>query len=352
MKSILLPKLFLLFFALPASTVAQTLDEGLKELSTQIVSEMSMGRKQKIAVVEFSDLDGKITEFGKFLSEELITMLFMSRKFEVVERQLLNKVLEEHRLNVSGLIDATTAKKLGNVLGVDAICSGTITDLVNSVKINSRLISTETGSIFAVASVGIQKDESIKKLMATISSPSTSDRTSLASQSSKPGAIFFKEDFSNVSVGMIPSGWLGGDKLIVKSDGRRKFLTDFAELGNHKITISNVRFPANFELIYTFQFGPQALDTHVFLYVGSINVTLDVHGWCVMNESRSDKFQDHHNKVVQVALKKENETFRLYVNGEEKILSRYPNFKTPTSFSMEFQNMSGFKLLELVGTSL
>jgi TolB-like protein len=161
---------------------ADSLEEGLSNLSDQIVNGLYEGQKHKIAVIEFSNMDGKITEFGSFIAEELITRLFKSPKFNVIERQLLNKIIEEHRLNVSGLVDEKTAKKIGAILGVDAICSGTVTDLGKSVKINARLISTETGSIFAVASSEITKDESIKRLMSKImvkykETPDTKDKT-------------------------------------------------------------------------------------------------------------------------------------------------------------------------------
>lgn len=351
MKLALILNIRLFLFALQISADAQTLDKGLGELSDQIISEMSVGRKQKIAVVEFSDLDGRTTDLGKYLSEELITRLFKSRRFDVIERQLLNKVLEEHRLSVSGLIDITTAKKLGNLLGVDAICSGTITDLINSVKINSRLISTETGSIFAVASVKIQKDEIITKLMATGNIVSSADGNPLTTQSSRPGEVFFKEDFSNVSEGMFPTGWIGGDKLMVKGSKRRKFLTDFEFQSGHRVTIDNVNFPNNFELKYTVDYGGEAHST-THLDIGSIKVVVNIYGWCKINESLSDRNEYYGHKVVQVALKKDDTVFRLFVNGEERIVSRFPDFRTPRSFSLEFQSMRNFKLLEIVGTAL
>lgn len=75
--------------------VRNDLDSKLADLTTQIVNSLTETRKSKIAVIEFSDLDGNVTEFGKYLSEELITRLFITRKFEVIERHLLNKVLSE-----------------------------------------------------------------------------------------------------------------------------------------------------------------------------------------------------------------------------------------------------------------
>ena len=95
-------------------------------------------------MVEFSDLSGGVTDLGRLLSEELITDLFSTRKYKVIERQLLNKIVAEHELEVQGIVEPKSAKALQEILGVDAIVSGTIADLGDSVRVNTRLISTET----------------------------------------------------------------------------------------------------------------------------------------------------------------------------------------------------------------
>ena len=130
---------------------------------------MTEGAKKKVAVIEFSDLRGNVSEFGKYLAEELITRLFITRKFEVIERRLLNKVLSEQKLSLSDLIDPDSIVDLGKILGVDAIVSGTITDLGKSLKVNARIISTETGSVFAVAATEIAKDETVRNLISQVS---------------------------------------------------------------------------------------------------------------------------------------------------------------------------------------
>lgn len=176
MKKLILP-LFIIGFLLQSScattdtkkekTVPQraTLDHQIDNISNQIVNNLKLEKKSTIAVIEFSNLDGQVSGFGKFLSEELITRLFNSKKFNVIERQLLEKVINEHKLSVSGLIDENTAKDFGQILGVDAIVTGSITDLGESVKVNARLIATETGRIFAVASGEIMKDRKVSSLM-------------------------------------------------------------------------------------------------------------------------------------------------------------------------------------------
>jgi len=152
----------------PLTVSAQSgLDQRVAELSQQISKEMALYQKTAIAVVEFMDLRGTVTDFGHFLAEELITRLFQSKKFKVIERQLLNKILAEQALSLTGVIDPNSAKQIGRVLGVDAIVSGTVTDLAQSLRVNARLISTQSGEIFAVASTEIFKDESVMILLTT-----------------------------------------------------------------------------------------------------------------------------------------------------------------------------------------
>jgi TolB-like protein len=147
-------------------TCAQgNLDQRISDLSKQISDGLIENQKRTIAVVEFGDLEGHVTNFGRFVAEELITRLHQTKKFTVIERQLLNKVVAEQKLSLSGMIDLASAQKLGRLLGVEAIASGTVTDLGKSLKVNARLISAGTGEIFATAAVEVYKDEGVCNLM-------------------------------------------------------------------------------------------------------------------------------------------------------------------------------------------
>ena len=159
-----------------------SLEQRMTDLSQQISREMSENQKRTVAVVEFVDLRGNVTDFGRFLAEELITRLYQTKKFKVIERQLLNKVVAEQKLSLTGIIDQTSAQRLGQLLGVDAIASGTVTDLGKNLRINARLINTGTGEIFAVASTEIVKDEAVMNLMETGVMPPTSDRSPKSSK--------------------------------------------------------------------------------------------------------------------------------------------------------------------------
>jgi TolB-like protein len=142
------------------------LDTSISNLSDKIAKHMSDKEKTKIAVIPFQDLEvDNVTVLGRYIAEELTTALFNSGNFNVIERNLLNKVLDELKLSQTGAIDSSSVKELGKITGVDAVVTGSIQDLIDRVAINCRLIETETGSIFAAASEKVAKDKTMEILM-------------------------------------------------------------------------------------------------------------------------------------------------------------------------------------------
>jgi len=219
------------------------LDMKLDNLALQITQTMLEQKKTKLAVIEFSDLNGNIIELGKFLSEELITKLFITGKFEVVERQLLTKVIAEYKLNFTGIVDPESVKQLGKILGVDAIACGTIADLGDSIRVNAKLIRVETALIFGVAAVEIYKDKDIKKLLQKISvSLKPNQEKEPTRQRFIDGEIFFRKDFSNYEVGDSLQSWGSGVVVLAGSD-KIKYMGSQIE-GVHLVS-QRIDFPQN-----------------------------------------------------------------------------------------------------------
>jgi TolB-like protein len=158
--------LTVLTFSLSWSAAAQQLQQqGTKALAAEIVSKARQQQKRRIAVVPFRELEGKGTLLSAFLAEELTTHLFEAESVEIVERTLLDRAMTELRLNATGAIDPDSAKRIGKMIGADALVVGTIADLTSTVAVNCRLIDTEKGTVFAAAQTRIVKDDDIKRLM-------------------------------------------------------------------------------------------------------------------------------------------------------------------------------------------
>lgn len=110
--------------------------------STEIV-----GDRMSIAVLPF-DSKGLGSELGSIdLLDKLITGFVNINRFKVIERALLEKILEEQKLGMSGVIDASTAAEIGKGIGVDAVIVGSVTRSANALSIDARVIDTETAAI-------------------------------------------------------------------------------------------------------------------------------------------------------------------------------------------------------------
>ncbi len=152
-------------------------DQAMQSMASQIADSMSAEGKTKVAILDYVSISNKTPGFvGPFISEQLISLLFLTGRFEVIERRFLDTVLAEQDLSVSDLFDDASIKKLGCLLGVDAILVGTYTDMGVELCVNGRLISVESGQVFAVAMEQIKKDERIAALMDAGTEDSGKDR--------------------------------------------------------------------------------------------------------------------------------------------------------------------------------
>lgn len=126
-------------------------------------SSLAQYQKTKVAVLDFQlQGDGfQTSDMGSIVAEWLITALVKEGRFDVVERRLLQKLVAEQKLALTGLVDARGAVKLGKVLGVKIIISGSVMKFQNILEVNARIIDVETGSIIAAESV---KSSTAKRL--------------------------------------------------------------------------------------------------------------------------------------------------------------------------------------------
>lgn len=161
--------LFVLFISLTSllnSNYALAYEKEIKSLSAAMTENIAKAGKKTIAVVDFVDLQGNITELGRFIAEEFSTALAGADKgFEVVERIHLKSILKEQKLAITGMVDPTTAKKLGQIVGVDALITGTITPFGDSVRLSVKILDTSTAKIIGALSGDIAKTKAIEELL-------------------------------------------------------------------------------------------------------------------------------------------------------------------------------------------
>jgi curli biogenesis system outer membrane secretion channel CsgG len=131
----------------------------------------AQGKKIRIAVVDFqnnSTWSWWGDKLGEAANDEFVTQLVQSGQFSVIERQKLQAILSEQGLGASGAVTASTAPKIGKLLGVQLIFTGSITSFSIKTtgggfggiggsftkaesKLDVRMIDTTTGEILLVA---------------------------------------------------------------------------------------------------------------------------------------------------------------------------------------------------------
>lgn len=109
------------------------------------------GSKRRVAVMPFEvgsvGTEVGTTDVSKGVTSALITHLVNDGTFEVVDRQMMDAILKEQNFSTSDRADPSTAAKIGKLLGVDAMITGTITQFGFENK-NSSMSMPSIGSSY------------------------------------------------------------------------------------------------------------------------------------------------------------------------------------------------------------
>ncbi len=122
-------------------------------------------RPMIVTFIDFQEKGGLSERDGisEMLTTQLGNMLNSSGRIQVVERVMLERLLEELNLGSSDLADPETALKLGKVLAAKIIGTGSLLHLSNATLMNLRLIDTETSAIPKVITKQIILDIGLEK---------------------------------------------------------------------------------------------------------------------------------------------------------------------------------------------
>ena len=120
------------------------------------------GRTLAVLYFENNSLSKKqeMEPLCKGLTDMLITELDKIEQFQVVERAQLQQLLEEIKLDQSGIIDSKSAVEVGKMLGAQDMLLGSFMHMLDGkLRIDVRIVNVETGvTIKAEEVTGKPKD--------------------------------------------------------------------------------------------------------------------------------------------------------------------------------------------------
>lgn len=146
------------FFILPILFSFASAADPLKSLSRKINSRLRAKKSLSVAVLDFTYDRGRTSSGSRIVSERLTTYLIQSGA-RVVERRLIQQILEEKKLLQTGVVDLSRIKDQKEIIGVDALVTGTLSDLSDdATQVVARAIKLDTAEVLAAGTVIIDRE--------------------------------------------------------------------------------------------------------------------------------------------------------------------------------------------------
>ena len=117
--------------------------------------------KPYIGVTDFKEEteDAVKNSVGTLASVLLTDEFSRSAVFSVIERKSLDQLIEEYKLNLSGLTDESTAPEIGKLQGIELLLVGSVSGAGDGYIITDRLVEVEIGQIASGSSLKVARKE-------------------------------------------------------------------------------------------------------------------------------------------------------------------------------------------------
>jgi TolB-like protein len=111
-----------------------------------IISTLALSAQEYVAILEF-DGSGMSKIEARNVTERFSYELSQTRKFNIIERQQLDLILDEQKTQLSGCVADECAVQIGELAGAKYVIAGTVTKTFGLYGIAVRLIDVESGEI-------------------------------------------------------------------------------------------------------------------------------------------------------------------------------------------------------------
>jgi TolB-like protein len=101
--------------------------------------------RPRMACLEFRTGNEAAKDVVTTIQEMFCTGFVQSKRFSIIERAQIEKILKEKQFVGTGEVDSETAKYLGKILGVKFLLIGSASKLGQTFEIDARLVDAETG---------------------------------------------------------------------------------------------------------------------------------------------------------------------------------------------------------------
>lgn len=129
------------------------------------------------AIFDFVEKGRGLAGMGDKISSVIFANLVVEPNITLVDRDEMDKILDEATLNLSGMVNTQQANQIGQLTGAKIIVTGTIFEIEDTLMIVTKIIGTETSRVLGASVKGKINDSIVtlaeelsKKIAGTITS--------------------------------------------------------------------------------------------------------------------------------------------------------------------------------------
>ena len=134
-------------------------DDAVKKLAEDINDKKKTYENKKLSIYNFCNLEGKETEEGKRISKKLLGNLIQKGGLKFIERAELDRMLKERGIEQTGIVDTEMVTETGKVFPVDAIITGTVSQIDNKGEITAKIVNISSGEIYFASTISFMPAE-------------------------------------------------------------------------------------------------------------------------------------------------------------------------------------------------
>ena len=119
-------------------------EESLKQLAEGVIADAVKAKRERLALVDFTDAKGKVTPIGKFLAEELGTQILVAGELKVVDRTTVSSTLKKLHVTQFEPAHANAVKQAAKAVHTDTFVTGSYMDSPEGIRVTVKLLNPST----------------------------------------------------------------------------------------------------------------------------------------------------------------------------------------------------------------
>ncbi|MFC1504491.1 VWA domain-containing protein, partial [Spirochaetota bacterium] len=138
----------------------EVISDLFKQAVKQLIdySTYKIKEKAKLAVIPMEVKNDDVKSDGEYFMERLVLTLKDNERFTLIDRENLQKILEELSIQHSGVCREGDAEKIGELLGAEYLLTSSLYLDKDQYRIFLRLVKVETGEIVSATKCFIERE--------------------------------------------------------------------------------------------------------------------------------------------------------------------------------------------------